>query len=147
MQSDVAHTLGGVCFTMIALTLIILLAIRQWITDTHAERARLAEATRSATDEHARYITAQAVVEMERQRLTRDAAADRAQTLTMLAAERAAMQDAFEEQRAQLVSDALEMGAKMFRDHAANDATQHGHARVFEFPKQETERARSRDVQ
>ncbi len=142
-QESAPHALGGVAFTMIALTLLILLAVRRWIIDTSAERTRLAEATRSANDERTKYIAAQTAVEMERQRLTRDAAADRARTLALLDAERAAMQDAFEEQKAQLVADTLEVGAKLFRDRAAGEQARHDHARVIEFPKQEPTRARS----
>lgn len=144
-RDDLACALGGASVTTVTLTLVTLTAIRRWITDTQAERSRLAESIRSATDERTRYIAAQASIEMERQRLSRDAAADRAQTHAVLAAERAKMQDDFDDQRAQLVCDTLEAGVELMRKHKAAEATQE-RARVIAFPKQEGERARSRDV-
>lgn len=145
-QDDLAYALGGASLTTLTLTLLTLTAIRRWITDTQAERAQLAEAIRSATDERTRYIAVQASVEMERQRLSRDAAAERAQTAAILVAERAKMRDEFDDQRAQLVCDTLEEGVKLLQKHKAAEDTQHERARVIAFPRQETERARSRDV-
>lgn len=142
-RNDLARSLGGACLSITALTLIALVAIRRWVTDTEAERARLAEDSREAQNEKTRAIAAQAALEMERQRLARDAAADRARTAAILRAEREAMRDQFEEQRAKLASDAFATGVRMERSGALEPESEHDRAQVIGlFPQQERERAR-----
>ncbi|MEI5100371.1 hypothetical protein RB200_19815 [Streptomyces sp. PmtG] len=115
LRDDLARSLGGACLAMTALMPMALIAIRRWITDTSAERAHLADALRQAQDERTRYIAAQAALENEQGRLHRDLAADRARTAAMLIAERDGMQDEFEEQRAQLISETFEVAVDMER--------------------------------
>lgn len=51
IANEPARALGGVCLTMFALTLVLLVAIKRWITDTRDERRRLAEAIHDAQAE------------------------------------------------------------------------------------------------
>ncbi|WP_328721789.1 hypothetical protein OHT52_21360 [Streptomyces sp. NBC_00247] len=141
---DTARCLGGVGLTMPALTFIALVAVRRWVTDTSRERASLADAQRAADAERMRYVAAQAAQLAEAQRLRRDVAAERAQLAARLDAERAAMQDVFEEQRATLVSETMETTVQMLRDGAfvAEQTEDHGHAKVMQFPLQQAARPR-----
>ncbi|MEV0114622.1 hypothetical protein AB0H77_15420 [Streptomyces sp. NPDC050844] len=140
-------TLAGACLGMMVCAGVGFVSIRRWTTDTRVERARLADAVRDAESERTRYIAAQAAMEMERQRVARDAAADHARTAAILTAERAAMADQFEEQRAQLVSETLEVAFKLARSNTGEETHEHERARVINFPQQQAERARSRDAQ
>ncbi|MFD3917193.1 hypothetical protein [Streptomyces sp. NPDC058603] len=98
-QNDLARSLGGACLTMTALTLIALVSIRKWTSDTYSERNRLADATREADQEKMRLVAAAAAQEAEIQRIRRDAVAAREQLEARLTAERQAMHEQLEAER------------------------------------------------
>lgn len=143
--NDLARSLGGACLTMPALTLVALVVIRRWVTNTAAERERLAQATREVEAERLRYVAGQAAQEQESTRLRRDAAAaiDRAQR--QVEVEREAMEVAFEERRAKLICDTVQATYLLAREDRI-DLEQQAHARVVQFPMQEQARARERGV-
>src|SRR5687767_15844676 len=60
ITNEPARSLGGVCLTMTALTAIGLGAVKRWVTDTREEQHRLAQATREAQDERAKYFASRA---------------------------------------------------------------------------------------
>lgn len=133
-KNDLARSLGGACLTMTAVTLIALVSIRKWTTNTDAARSRLSDATREADNERTRYIAAQAALEVERQRVQRDAASDREQMAVRLASEQAAMQEQFEDDRATLVCETMEQTVLMYRAGAFDPPSQHDRGRVIGFP-------------
>ncbi|MFE5871587.1 hypothetical protein ACFQ6V_23480 [Streptomyces roseifaciens] len=104
LTSDPARAAGGACFTVTALTLIALRVIRSWIVNTAAERGRLQDAIREAEAERTKCIAAQAAIEIERDRMRRDAAAAAQQAHEQLAAERDRMSVEFEEARGDLMA-------------------------------------------
>ncbi|MFI1728245.1 hypothetical protein ACH40E_03190 [Streptomyces acidicola] len=148
IYNDLARSLGGACLTMTALTLIALVAIRKWITDTSEERRVLAAAVRDTQAERTRYIAAQAALENEQGRLARDVAAERAGLAAKLIAEREAMATEFEEKRNQLVSEAMNTGVAMFLSSRREHTKAPVRGDVIQFPNQqgepEPERVRSR---
>lgn len=146
-RDDIPSSIGGAALTVTALLVIALITIRRWIADTSLERRGLAEATQELSTERAKYLTAEAAVQMERQRTLRDAAADRVRGTAALNVEREAMHDAFEEQRAELVCRTIEATVKAVRSGTFDVSTP---ARVKGvvtqlFPQQQPERARERD--
>ncbi|MFD5058209.1 hypothetical protein [Streptomyces sp. NPDC058394] len=150
ITNDIARSVGGVCLTMTSLTLSACVAIRGWVTDTSAERARLGDSQRETDADRMRYVAAQAALEVERQRLQRDAAAEREQLTARLKVEREAMRTSFEEQRAKLILETFETTARMVIHEKLFDQEQAptpGHGRVIEFPEQPArEQARERGV-
>ncbi|NEY33030.1 hypothetical protein GTU99_12650 [Streptomyces sp. PRKS01-65] len=110
-----AGAIGGACLIMVGLTLAILIVVRHWITDTSAERRALAEAQREAQSQQTRYIAAQAAMEVEHGRRTREIEAERARLAATLKAERQKMQAEFEGTRAKELSEAFQTGAEMER--------------------------------
>lgn len=132
-QNDLARSLGGACLTMTALTLIALVSIRKWTTDTRAERARLADATREADTERSRSFAARAAMEVERERMGRDVASEREQLEARLKTERAAMRKELEEERARIVSETLEAAFRMIPGLVAE---QKADGTVIGFPTQ-----------
>jgi hypothetical protein len=134
-RDDTARSLGGACLVMAALILISLVLIHRWITDTRDERRVLAAAQRQAIDERTRYIAAQAALENEQARLNRDMAAERHRIAAQLIAEREAMRDEFEEQRAALVAQTMEATVMMIRGgkFAPDDTPQGG--TLIKFPR------------
>ncbi|MEE4489379.1 hypothetical protein [Streptomyces sp. BE230] len=143
ITNDLARSLGGACLTMTALTLIALVAIRRWITNTSAERARLAEATREVEAERLRYLAGQAAQEQERARLRRDIAAASRKLAKQLEIERARLAAEFEEKRAQVICDTFAATYRLAREDRIT-AEREQHATVVQFPEQETARARDR---
>lgn len=145
--NDLARSLGGACLTMTALTLIALVAIRKWVTNTAAERARLAEATREVEAERLRYVAGQAAQEQESTRLRRDAAVQVRRAARQLEVERAAMAVEFEEKRAALICRTFEATYRLAReDRIESEREQHEHATVVQFPDQELARVRERGI-
>lgn len=144
IRADIARALGGACLTMTALTLIALVSIRRWTTNTQVERQRLADATRDAEIERTRYVAGQAALEMERERVLRDAASEREQVAARLRNDQATMRNQFEDERATLQCESFEAGASMalrgLFDRPAPSA--HGKVVSFPFPSQP---ARERD--
>lgn len=108
IRPNMAHTLGGTCITLTALTTLALILIRHWIVDTSEERRLLGAAQCAAQAEQSRYVALQAALENEQGRLTRDLAAERAGLAVRLKAEREAMATEFEEQRASVIAETME---------------------------------------
>ena len=141
---DLARSLGGACLAMPALTLLALIAIRRWITDTTRERVALADSQKAADDERLRHVAAQAAHMVEQQRFQRDVAAERQQIAARLEVERAAMDAKFEMQRSAIMVEALEATALMLRDGKFVREPQ-VHGKVMQFPKQQEVRARQEE--
>nr|WSZ97322.1 hypothetical protein OH820_18120 [Streptomyces sp. NBC_00857] len=128
---------------MTALTLVALVSIRRWTTDTHAERVRLADATREAETEKSRYIAGQAAMEVERDRMRRDAASGREQLEIQLATARQALADQLEEDRAKISCDALEAALIMLPGLLSEGRPEHG--TVIGFPAQPARHQRAQE--
>ncbi|MFK0018264.1 hypothetical protein [Streptomyces sp. NPDC090798] len=145
VRNDLARSLGGACLTMTSLTLIALVAIKRWVTDTSEDRRLLAASIREAQAEKSRYFAAKAALENEQGRLTRDAAIDRRRAAVAAMAEREALHQQFEEKRAQLVCETFEMAFEMARqvpdEHARADDKRDV---VIQFPVQQQEQAPAR---
>lgn len=144
IRDDLSRSLGGACLTMTALTLIALIAIRKWTTDTGEERRILAAAQRETQSERTRYIAAQAALENELNRLIRDAAADRARGHVALNSEREAIHQQFEEKRAQLVCDTLAIAVGLVRGTTDDHARAENNV-VIQFPTQQPEQTGERE--
>ncbi|MFE9921623.1 hypothetical protein ACFYQA_08570 [Streptomyces sp. NPDC005774] len=114
-RDNVAGSIGGACLVMAGLALGSLTFVRRWVCDTSDERRVLAAAQREAQGERSRYFAAQAALENEQGRLTRDMAADRARLTATLTVEREKMQAEFEGSRAQELSEAFQTGVEMER--------------------------------
>ncbi|MYZ37517.1 MULTISPECIES: hypothetical protein [unclassified Streptomyces] len=119
---------------MIALTLIALVSIRKWTTDTHAERGRLAEAMREADTERGRSVAVQAAMEVERARIRRDAAAELERMEARLRAERQAIRDQLEEERARMACESLGIAFRMIKAGLLEDRPAEEHGKVIGFP-------------
>lgn len=142
-RNDPAQALGGLCLTMIALTLIALFFIHRWFTNTSQERRDLAERTRAAEDERNRFVSLKAALENEQGRLARDMAAERAGLAVRLATEREALRSEFEERRASLIAETMEATVLMFRKGKfAPQAASKGN--LIPFPQQQPGRERTR---
>ncbi|MFJ9112953.1 hypothetical protein [Streptomyces sp. NPDC102283] len=147
ITENLERTVGGAIFTMTALTLIALVLIRRWVTNTTAERQRLSDATREKDTEHMRYLAAQAALEVERGRLRRDAIVEREQLTARLAAERAAMNERFEEQRAELVCKTMEATVQLYRDGHFDPSAPTAYARIIGFPTPEVRQRAAEEPQ
>lgn len=104
---NLAHSIGGLGVTTIGLTAVGLTLIRQWVTDTTAERNNLAAAQRVAEEERSRAFAEQAALEGERSRLYKDLQSARAADEERLAVERSAMEREFEDARTELVNNSM----------------------------------------
>ncbi|OOQ47260.1 hypothetical protein AFM16_31420 [Streptomyces antibioticus] len=134
-------SLAGVVLCMVALSLTVLAVVYHWVTDTSTERIALAAAQRQAQQERATHIAAKAQLENERARLYQDLAADRAADAQRLKAERASVEAEFEDARAKLVADSMEILASWF----VNGKIQPPEGctgNLIHFPKQTEERDR-----
>lgn len=143
-DDDLASRLGGVCLALAAMTLIALLVIRTWVTNTSDERRILAAATRAAQAERNRYIAAQAALENEQGRLQRDMAADRARNAARLVAEREALAAEFEETRNQLIRDAITESWMIFLGGGVHEPAAENVVIPFPTPEQTPTRAAER---
>jgi hypothetical protein len=143
IESNPARSAGGACLTITGLTFFALAVLRRWITDTARERERHLDAARALQDEQTKYIAAQAALELERERVRRDAAAEHQQNIARLQAEREALEDQFEDKRAQLICETFETAVRMERAGLLDDEPQqHETARVIGlFPQAARERA------
>lgn len=115
LRSDPAKAVSGACLAMTALTFVALIMVRRWITNTGAERHRLAEATTAAADERTKYVASLAALDAERARVRRDVSAAVARQRAMLQVEREKLQGELELQRHRIVTDAFQTGALMER--------------------------------
>jgi adenylosuccinate lyase len=130
---------------MPGLTLIILAYVKGWITDTAAERARLAAATRHADELATRYLAGMAGLEIERQRVRRDAEAEREANLQQLKAAQAAMTERMEEERAKIVVDSLNTAFRLINSGAMDEPKAAEHAKVIDLAlARPSERVRER---
>lgn len=148
LDDNLARTLAGTCLTLVALTVLALVLIRQWIVDTRDERRILAAAQRQAEGERTRYIASQAALENEQGRLNRDMAAERYALTARLNAEREKLAAEFEERRAALIAETMEVTVRMMRDGKLAPApSTTGNLIPFphQHPQPETTRARSRE--
>jgi hypothetical protein len=142
-RSDPAQALGGLCLTMVALTLVALFFIHRWFTNTSAERRALADATRAVDDEKNRYVSLKAALENEHGRLSQAVAAERASLAADLAAEREALRSEFEERRGALIRETIEVAVLMH--HKGKFAPPpYVRGNLIQFPQQQPEHERSR---
>jgi hypothetical protein len=114
VRDEPYRAIGGAALTMTSLTLIAMVAIRKWITDTSAERAALRYETQQATNDRMKAIAAQSAMEVERGRIRRDSEHAAKGLATQLAAEREKLFDELEEARNQIIQDATEVALTMF---------------------------------
>jgi hypothetical protein len=139
-DDNIAGSIGGACLVMTGLTIIALVLVRHWVINTTEERRILGACQREAQSERARYIAAQAALEGEMGRLTRDMAAERAAIRATLIEERRQMRAQFEEERSQLAADAFRTGVEMERRGDLKKKTPAQAANLIPFPKQERQR-------
>lgn len=148
-RNDPARAAGGACLTITALTLVTLVLVKGWVTDTTAERRRLAEAAKQYDDEHSRYIAAQAALEVERDRMRRDVEYATERAAAQLVAERAKLQSEFDSERNALICATFESAFEILKGGLPAEATTRGRS-VIPFPEQHPAaaeaRARGRDV-
>lgn len=146
LNDDLPRTVAGSCLLTIALLLSALLSIRRWIIDAQSERHALARAIRDADDERTRYVAAQAALEMERQRVLRDAAIEREQGLARVKAAQEAMREKFEEERSQLICESLETAVKLVEGGLLEGRPEAaGHAKVIAMPAPTRQREAQRE--
>lgn len=142
-RSNPAQTLGGLGLTMIGLTILALLFIHHWFTNTSEERRTLADATRAADEERNRYVSLKAALENEHGRLSQAMAEERADVAARLAEERESLRSEFEERRNSLIKETMEVTVRMFRNGKfAPQPTAKGN--LIPFPQQQPDRERAR---
>lgn len=148
LYDNVPCTVGGSTLILTGVSVIALILIRTWISDTSDARSALAAAQRDTERERSRYFAAQAALENEQGRLRQELNNERRRIASQLVQEREAMNAAFEEKKAALVSETMEVTVRMFRngDFAPDTLTT---GQLIQFPKQEhpirtTRRSRSR---
>jgi hypothetical protein len=146
-RDELARTVGGSCLMTTALLLSALTAIRRWVINAQVERYALSQATREADAERARYMAAQAALEMERQRIMRDAAVEREQSIARVKAAQAAMRERFDGERARLICESLETAVKLVRAGLLEPSAPGVQAKVIGFPKQPPQRERTQTSQ
>lgn len=146
IHNNPAHSAGGGFLALAGLTVIALVVIRLWVTDTRDERRTLAAAQREAQGRKDTYLAAKAALENERGRLSRDMAAERASLDARLRAEREAVAADFEERRAALIAETMEATLLMVHN---GTLTPPPSATLIPFPRQQAEpqpeRGRSRE--
>lgn len=148
VRDDLPRSIAGLGLAIVGLTVISLIAIRRWVTDTRDERRLLAASQREAQSQKSVHIAAQAALECEQGRLNQDMAAERRALTVRLKAEREAMARDFAEQRATVIAETMEATFLMF--HSGKFApTKTVSGNLIEFPRQhperQQERARSRE--
>lgn len=144
IRGNAAHSIGGTCFTIVALTVIALLVIRRWVVDTSAERQRLATAELRTLDEYVSYMALKAALVNEQGRLREDLAAERTKIYKTLAQERAAMQEEFELARSEVSSEAMRILASWYVDGKVRPP-ERAKSNLIAFPQQEPQRDRPRE--
>jgi hypothetical protein len=142
LHNEVPHSLSGVGAIMIALTLLVLLVIHKWVTDTRAERELLAASQRETQAERSCYIAAQAALVNERSRMRRDLDDERAAILMVANREREALLAEFEENRARLVCETMEATVRMFHNGKFAPDTRRG-GTLIQFPNQHPQTQRN----
>ncbi|MFJ4990015.1 hypothetical protein ACIP9H_40245 [Streptomyces sp. NPDC088732] len=146
-----ARAIAGACLALTASALIALHLIRGWVTDTTAERARLAESTRRADDEYDRYVAGRAAQTAERERMRRDTEMAAAAMARQLDSERRKMQDQFDAERSDLIARTFATSFELLQHGLPTPSQGRDRSRdvVIPFPAQhpaEVEQSRGRDV-
>lgn len=148
-KNDPARATGGACLTITALALIGLVLIRGWITDTSAERSRLATAARAKDEERLRYLAGQATQNSERDRMRRDMEYAVERAAAQLRSEQAKLRAEIDAERNALICATFASAYEILKVGFPTRATTRGRA-VIPFPAQQPagsgERARGRDV-
>lgn len=148
IYDDLPRSIAGLGLTVVGLTVIVLIVIHRWVTDTRAERQLLAASQREAQSQKSVYVVAQAALENEQGRLNRDMAVERLALSARLKAEREALARDFAEQRAIVIAETMEATVMMYRS-GKFAPTQTATGNLIEFPRQhperQEERARSRE--
>jgi hypothetical protein len=137
VQDDPAKAVCGACVAITALTCVALLIDRRCITDTTAERARLADATREAREERVRYVANLSALDAERTRVRRDAAAAASRQRAQLNAERERMLDEFERERERITCEAFQTGVLMERSGILTEPEPAPVAHLYPLPQRE----------
>lgn len=137
-RDDLPRAIGGLALTVTALTIIGLLVIRRWVTDTRDERRFLAATQRQAEAERATYVAAKAALVSEQGRLLQDVAAERAALTARLATEREAMQEEFDRARGEISADAMEQLASWITGGKVRPPDRPKN-NLIRFPKQQPE--------
>ncbi|MEV7389558.1 hypothetical protein [Streptomyces sp. NPDC091215] len=133
-----AHAMAGAAVTFTAITAIALCMIRRWVTNTSAERARLARAEERAEEKQLKFVALQGALQGENARIKRDLEAERAQGLAALEVRRAALEAQFEKDRFQIETKAFQTGVLFERAGMLEpDAPIPGN--LIQFPKQHPE--------
>lgn len=132
ITDNAARSAAGASLSITSLTFFALCQVKKWITCTEHERDRQLDAARASNDERTKYIAAQAAMQIERQRMQRDAAAERRQLAARLATEQAAMRARFQEERDTLVCETVEATLRMVREEGLLDnQAPEAHAKVI----------------
>jgi hypothetical protein len=142
IRNNPTHSMGGGFLALTGLTVIALVVIHQWVTDTTDERRALAAAQREAQARKDTYLAAQAALENEQVRLNRDMAAERAGIAVRFRADREAMAADFEERRASLIAETMQATVLMMRD---GKLAPQPSAKLIPFPHQQAERQPERE--
>lgn len=110
------HTVGGMGLMLAASTFLTLSLLRTWICDNTAERERLRHEGDKLAEERVKYVAAHAALQAERDRIRADLKAGEAAAEQRLATEREAMQDEFDNKRAELIRSTFETAVNMVQD-------------------------------
>lgn len=140
---DLTRAAGGLAITTAALTALALTWIHRWVTDTRDERRALAASQRETVAERGRYVALQCAAQAEQNRFRRDMHAERATLEARLKAERQAMREEFEENRATVIAETVEATFLMFHEGKFAPDTSRG-GTLLTFPQQHPHQERSR---
>lgn len=144
IRDNVAHSVSGTCFTILAVTVIAMLIMRRWVVDASDERRRLAEAERRAQDEYASYIALKAALEVEQGRLRQDISAEHAALNERLDVERAAMEEEFEMARTELSNEAMRIAFSWVKSGKVQPP-ERARNNLIAFPQQDPQQERARE--
>lgn len=111
-----ARAAGGSAVTVTALTMFALPCIRRWILEAGDMRAMALDQICEAQREKARALAAQAAVEVERDRMRRDAAYEAQRSVAAIAAEKQRLHEQFEADRTEIMLKAYEAGVRHTAD-------------------------------
>lgn len=139
ITDNAARSAAGASLSITSLTFFALCQVKRWITSTERERDRHLDAARASDDERTKYIAAQAAMQIERQRMQRDATAERKQLAVRLATEQTAMRARFQEERDTLVCETVVATLQMVReDGLLDNQAPEAHAKIIGlFPEQQ----------
>lgn len=107
-----ARAAGGSAVTVTALMMFALPCIRRWILEAGDLRGVALEQISEAQKEKARALAAQAALEVERNRMRRDAAYQTQRSEAAITAEKQRLQSQFDEDRTEIMCKAYEAGVR-----------------------------------